>query len=363
MDSRDLRNLSEAWDNITSSEFEVLDEQGGTRGAKAAQARQAAQNQKNAQAAKTALQSGKTLGVAGNFGLQTGTKVKMDSAATREQGRTVVRATDSPSISNPQNKIRLAGQDLYRAKLGGKDVYVAAKKPVPSANQNLSGLTIGPGGFNINGRPVQTSPVKPAAPASTAKPAPTATAKPAPTATAKPAPTATSTAAPAAAAPARRSLAQDLADLRAMRAASQMRQQGKKLNGKIPTGADVQAASQSVSDLNKGSRQYMQQDVDMFDIVKGHLMSEGYADSEESAIAIMANMSEEWRQSILEVVTTTGATAPKAVPSQAFPGRPYMGLNRPYQEPFINPSGERAPVDRSLFKGASKPVKKDTKTA
>ena len=40
--------------------------------------------------------------------------------------------------------------------------------------------------------------------------------------------------------------------------------------------------------------------VDLFDIVKGHLMSEGYADTEEAALAIMANMSEEWRQSIVE---------------------------------------------------------------
>jgi hypothetical protein len=39
---------------------------------------------------------------------------------------------------------------------------------------------------------------------------------------------------------------------------------------------------------------------DLFDIVKGHLMSEGYADTEEAALAIMANMSEEWRQTILE---------------------------------------------------------------
>ena len=38
---------------------------------------------------------------------------------------------------------------------------------------------------------------------------------------------------------------------------------------------------------------------DLFDIVKGHLMSEGFADTEEAALAIMANMSEEWRQSIL----------------------------------------------------------------
>jgi len=39
---------------------------------------------------------------------------------------------------------------------------------------------------------------------------------------------------------------------------------------------------------------------DLFDVVKGHLLDEGYADTEEAALAIMANMSEEWRQSIIE---------------------------------------------------------------
>jgi hypothetical protein len=97
--------------------------------------------------------------------------------------------------------------------------------------------------------------------------------------------------------------------------------------------------------------------------VLSYLLDEGFATDEKSAEAIMGAMSEAWIESILEVVTTTGEKAPKAVPSQMFPGRPFMGANRPYQDPFINPSGERGPVDRSLFKGASKPVKKDTKTA
>jgi hypothetical protein len=35
-----------------------------------------------------------------------------------------------------------------------------------------------------------------------------------------------------------------------------------------------------------------------------HLVAEGYADTNESAIAIMANMSEEWRQSIVEMAYT-----------------------------------------------------------
>jgi len=39
---------------------------------------------------------------------------------------------------------------------------------------------------------------------------------------------------------------------------------------------------------------------DLFDIVKGHLMSEGYADTEEAALVIMANMSEDWKQQILD---------------------------------------------------------------
>ena len=39
---------------------------------------------------------------------------------------------------------------------------------------------------------------------------------------------------------------------------------------------------------------------DLFDIIKGHLLDEGYADTEEAATAIMANMSEEWKQSIVE---------------------------------------------------------------
>lgn len=41
---------------------------------------------------------------------------------------------------------------------------------------------------------------------------------------------------------------------------------------------------------------------DVFDLIKGHLMSEGYADSEEAAIKIMSSMSETWKESILEGV-------------------------------------------------------------
>jgi hypothetical protein len=42
------------------------------------------------------------------------------------------------------------------------------------------------------------------------------------------------------------------------------------------------------------------EEVDVFDVIVEHLLSEGYADTAESATAILANMSEDWRDSILE---------------------------------------------------------------
>ncbi len=39
--------------------------------------------------------------------------------------------------------------------------------------------------------------------------------------------------------------------------------------------------------------------VDLYDLVLSHLLDEGYADTNENALVIMTNMSEEWRESIL----------------------------------------------------------------
>jgi len=47
-------------------------------------------------------------------------------------------------------------------------------------------------------------------------------------------------------------------------------------------------------------RQGLTQSFDPFDVVLGHLIDEGYADTEQAALQIMANMSEEWRESIVE---------------------------------------------------------------
>jgi hypothetical protein len=42
------------------------------------------------------------------------------------------------------------------------------------------------------------------------------------------------------------------------------------------------------------------EEVDLYDIILSHLLDEGYAETPEAAEVIMVNMSEEWRNSIVE---------------------------------------------------------------
>ena len=57
----------------------------------------------------------------------------------------------------------------------------------------------------------------------------------------------------------------------------------------------------ALSTAHARSRKRMnKEEVDIFDAILEHLIAEGYADTNESALVIMANMSEEWRQSIVE---------------------------------------------------------------
>jgi hypothetical protein len=49
-----------------------------------------------------------------------------------------------------------------------------------------------------------------------------------------------------------------------------------------------------------GLKSLANEEVDLFDYILEHLVAKGYADTNENALAIMANMSEEWKQSIVE---------------------------------------------------------------
>ena len=65
---------------------------------------------------------------------------------------------------------------------------------------------------------------------------------------------------------------------------------------------EVEQIDENVQD----SGGYRKEETDLFDTILEYLVSEGYADTNESALVIMANMSEEWRQSIVEEVISEG---------------------------------------------------------
>jgi hypothetical protein len=45
------------------------------------------------------------------------------------------------------------------------------------------------------------------------------------------------------------------------------------------------------------------EETDLYDIILSHLLDEGYAETQEAAEAIMVNMSEDWREDIMEGMT------------------------------------------------------------
>jgi hypothetical protein len=62
---------------------------------------------------------------------------------------------------------------------------------------------------------------------------------------------------------------------------------------------DARGAQRGV--LTPRERQQLnREEVDLFDYLLEYLVAEGYADTNAAAIAIMSNMSEEWKQSIVE---------------------------------------------------------------
>ena len=61
-----------------------------------------------------------------------------------------------------------------------------------------------------------------------------------------------------------------------------------------------EAYNQVYQELDESSRGGNDEQVDFYDIILSHLLDEGYAETPEAAEAIMVNMSEDWRESIIE---------------------------------------------------------------
>lgn len=75
---------------------------------------------------------------------------------------------------------------------------------------------------------------------------------------------------------------------------------------------------------------FRREETDLYDIILTHLLDEGYADTEQAAEAIMVNMSEDWRESIMEMpYQIYGPDPTKSSDSPSIPlGRPYKSKKR-----------------------------------
>ena len=177
--------------------------------------------------------------------------------------RPVLGMPSNNSLTLPPNRV---GPGLVGGKVGPK--IVGPK-------------IVGPGKVGPGAAPAAPAAAPTRTTTTTTPPARTATP---PGGTTKPTATATPTPAPSAS-PARPSLSSQADEIRQMRARS-LQRQGKTLDAATVSGATRPA--------------YQANSFDVFDVIKGHLIDEGYADTEESALVIMANMSEEWREEILD---------------------------------------------------------------
>jgi hypothetical protein len=75
----------------------------------------------------------------------------------------------------------------------------------------------------------------------------------------------------------------------------------------LATAISKQQKNQRLSD--KRDKRNEEVEPDLFDTILDHLVAEGYADTNEAALAIMSNMSEEWREDIMEISRKTATSA------------------------------------------------------
>ena len=97
-----------------------------------------------------------------------------------------------------------------------------------------------------------------------------------------------------------------------------------------------------------GGVRSLMQSYDLYDTILEYLISEGYADTNENALVIMANMSEDWKQSIVEAVDDTHPGHPNySGPSQD----PLSRLDRTIRRGVDFATGQQAAEVRAKQKG------------
>ena len=75
---------------------------------------------------------------------------------------------------------------------------------------------------------------------------------------------------------------------------------------KTPSQEFQKSYKKQQDDERRYRKKLKKEQVDLYDIILSHLLDEGYAETEESAHKIMVNMSEEWRDSIVDEMLGEG---------------------------------------------------------
>lgn len=104
----------------------------------------------------------------------------------------------------------------------------------------------------------------------------------------------------------------------------------------------IKAASGQGVPPSSAEKKYQLNSFDVFDAIKGHLLDEGYADTEECALKIMANMSEDWRESIVEGIIGNVVKGIKNVPKVLNNVADYYEKNPEQAAPFLIPAAVSA---------------------
>ena len=71
---------------------------------------------------------------------------------------------------------------------------------------------------------------------------------------------------------------------------------------------EYRANHERLSQTHSGNKKDQKESFDIFDAILSYLLDEGYAETPEAAEAIMVNMSEEWRDNIIEARVDVGKT-------------------------------------------------------
>ncbi len=87
-------------------------------------------------------------------------------------------------------------------------------------------------------------------------------------------------------------------------------------------------AATNARHAEKTRLQALNNSYDLYDTILEYLISEGYADTNENALVIMANMSEEWRESVISEMPFQ-VTGPD--PRSSDPNSPHVSIGKPYQ--------------------------------